>query len=631
MDSSDDPNKLASTLHEPTAATQPLLSKPYPTLEPPTASTSAAEDDQTPYLQISYNYGPRSLKDLPFLILFCLLVLCTFGFGIFASVNRNPHRSQVSSFFYNTSSSSCSFVKVRSPFPSNYSNWSGNSNSAEIPASLNSSKSSVLDVVHANISFPTRPTSLNYSKSGENSSFSEKPVSLNSPRSALLNGLIDYSSYLGNFAWLNSRESSILESLIWTLVITLILSVPFVFSVLLLLKHYTKQIVYTSLPFFVIVPIFFNVYWFVACTVSSKCSDAFPLAYRIVVLIFVFLIIGVIVWISIINWHRIELTVRIIAVSSNALSRNLGLFGVLPALTLGLFVFYVPIVVFLIFTNSNGKIVSKEEHGEYVCVWKRDNWVPAYYTLAILTILWSAAAMVEAQVYVISGTIAQWYFSKDDAGPKHGLRSSLRNAFGPSSGTICFSGLLICVVRIVRSVVDSGRQEDASGIVNLILRCCANALLWSVDFLNKFTISFAAITGEAYCSAARMTYELLKRNLLSTVIVETVSTRILSGIILVLSAIYAILVCVLLKFIFHLDDDAYFVAVMAWVLLIVILGFFVHILENVINTIYVCYAVDRDRGEVYKQDVHEVYVHLPISRSQSSRRAGFVPRTPIVV
>lgn len=102
--------------------------------------------------------------------------------------------------------------------------------------------------------------------------------------------------------------------------------------------------------------------------------------------------------------------------------------------------------------------------------------------------------------------------------------------------------MLLGIVRVVRSIVDNARQEDASGIVNLILRCCANALLSAVDFLNKFTINFAAITGEAYCSAARMTYELLKRNLLSAVFVETVSTRILSGIILVLSAIYAILV-----------------------------------------------------------------------------------------
>lgn len=208
--------------------------------------------------------------------------------------------------------------------------------------------------------------------------------------------------------------------------ITFILSVPFVLCVLLLLKHYTKQIVYVSLPLFVIVPVCLNVYWFVACTVSSNCSNAFPLAYRILVLVFVFLIIAVIVWIFIVNWHRIELTVKIIGIASNALSHNLGLFGVLPSITLGLFVYYVPIVLFLVFARFNGKIVPREKNGGYYCVWKGDSWVPAYYVLAILTMLWSATAMIEAQVYIISGTVAQWYFTKDYERPKRSLRSALR-------------------------------------------------------------------------------------------------------------------------------------------------------------------------------------------------------------
>ena len=120
--------------------------------------------------------------------------------------------------------------------------------------------------------------------------------------------------------------------------------------------------------------------------------------------------------------------------------------------------------------------------------------------------------------------------------------TTCRNALGPSSGTVCLSGLLICAVHVVRAAVDSARQEELQGIVNLMLRCCVNALLTAIDFLNKFTINFAAITGEAYCTSARMTYELLKRNLLSAVFVETVSSRILGGIVFVFSAIYAIVV-----------------------------------------------------------------------------------------
>ena len=114
--------------------------------------------------------------------------------------------------------------------------------------------------------------------------------------------------------------------------------------------------------------------------------------------------------------------------------------------------------------------------------------------------------------------------------------------FLTSSGTICLSGLLIFIVRVVRALVDTARQEDLTGFVNLVLRCCVNALFTAIDSLNKFTINFAAITGEAYCLSARMTYELLKRNLLSAVFVETISTRLLAGIAFVLSAIYAIVV-----------------------------------------------------------------------------------------
>jgi hypothetical protein len=343
MGSTEEPDRPISLYDPSSSPSHPLLSKPPDDPQP------ESEPDPTQFLQISYNYGPRPFKDLPFLVLFLLIVLCTFGFGLFSVFNRNTYYSDLSSFSYSSNSSSCV-------------------------------ESSVSDL---------SPTTW-------------------------------FSFYS------LSSSSSFLDSLLWVLVITFVLSVPICLLLLLALKHYTKQIVYVSLPFFVVIPIFFNVYWFVACTLSSSCSDAFPLVYRIVVLVFVFLVIAVIVWIFVVNWHRIELTVSIIGVASDALWRNLGLFLVLPCMTLGLVIYYAPIVVFLVFASRNGEIVPKETDGEYTCVWKQDGWVPAYYVLAILTMLWSLAAMVEAQVYVISGTIAQWHFSKEGQPPRRRIRSSLR-------------------------------------------------------------------------------------------------------------------------------------------------------------------------------------------------------------
>lgn len=72
----------------------------------------------------------------------------------------------------------------------------------------------------------------------------------------------------------------------------------------------------------------------------------------------------------------------------------------------------------------------------------------------------------------------------------------------------------------------------------------------------------------------------------------------------------------IIKAVSDLGSRSYIVAVLSWVLLVLVLGYFVHVLDNVIETVYVCYAIDRDKGEVCKQEVHEVYVQLPVRRSQ---------------
>ncbi|KAK4759809.1 hypothetical protein SAY87_022940 [Trapa incisa] len=551
MDDSKENPALITTLHD-SSASEPLLSK----VPEPCRSEVEKEPDLSQHLQITYKHSPRPFRDLPFLIIFAFLVLCTFGFGIFSVFHRNSNYSNVSSYTYSASSDSC----VRS---STSASW----------------------------------------------------VTFNSPSSA---PSPDFASWVS----LKSLSSSnILRVLTWVLGITLILSLLICFLLLLLLKRYTKQVVYVCLPFFFAVLVFFNIFWFVACTVSSSCSDAFPLAYRTLVLGIVFLIIGVIVWIFVANWHRVNLTVNIIGVASDALSSNLVLLGVLPCLSIGLVAYYAPIIVFLVFARHNGKIVPKESSsGEYTCAWKQEGWVPAYFALASLIMLWSLTTMIEAKVYVISGTIAQWYFAKEeeDSAPRQSISTSLRNAFCSSSGTLCLSGLLTAIVRIVRRSDDSTGREDAPGTLNPVLPFGANPLLSSIEFLNKFAINFAAITGEAYCTSARMTYQLLKRNLLSAVFVEVVSTRLLGGIVFVISAVYAVATWGILKGATDLGVYSYFLALLAWGVLMLVLGFFIHVLDNVIDTIYICYAIDRDGGEVCKQDVHEVYVQLPISGNSGS-------------
>eukprot|EP00252_Welwitschia_mirabilis_P001980 TRINITY_DN11937_c0_g2_i2.p1 TRINITY_DN11937_c0_g2~~TRINITY_DN11937_c0_g2_i2.p1 ORF type:complete len:502 (+),score=29.32 TRINITY_DN11937_c0_g2_i2:285-1790(+) len=453
------------------------------------------------YVPLSYNSGRRNFQDILFLLVFVLLVLATFAFGLFAVAHRNKSYGNLGSFVFNRNSSTCArYMLLES-----------------IPLVDGARVSDLLEL-----------------------GFHE--------------GLTQFSLY--SQLQEAGLKKHFVNDLTWTLVITLLLSIPIASTLLWILKSYTRQLVYACLPFFVLIPFIINVFWFVACIFNTECKNTITLASRIFIFLFIFVLCVIIAWIIISNWHRVELTISIVHTASEALSSNLGLLLVLPSLTIALLVYYVPIIVFLVFAQSNGKVVPNPKVAEsgYVCggssgvqccVWKQDSWVPAYFALAIITMLWSLTVMIEAQVYIISGTIGQWYFFQAETSPPGSLRNSVRNAFGPSFGTVCFSGIVFGLVRLVRTVVDNARDEAQEGFLYSCLRCCADFVFASIEFLNKFTVNFAAITGQGYCSSAKMSYELLKRNLLSTVVVETISTRILLGIIFVVTVVYAIVVCML--------------------------------------------------------------------------------------
>ncbi|KAG5001970.1 hypothetical protein JHK82_023120 [Glycine max] len=51
----------------------------------------------------------------------------------------------------------------------------------------------------------------------------------------------------------------------------------------------------------------------------------------------------------------------------------MALFRVLPCLSDGLVLYFVPIVVFMVFARFNGKIVVKNLKSGYDCEWKKDS------------------------------------------------------------------------------------------------------------------------------------------------------------------------------------------------------------------------------------------------------------------
>lgn len=563
---------------------EPLLSKHEASDE---GEVTKADDPPPPplpyYPGFGYVQGPRPYRDIAFTVVFFILVLASVAWGIFCVANHNGDYGLVDSALYNSTSGLC--------YTSSVSGY-GSTTVRKITDFKSMSRWKRIAAINGNKSF------ISSLKVGWTQLLSQKGFGQ------------------------SFTAASFVTVLVWTLVLTLVLSVPFLFGFLWLLKAFAKQLVYACLPFFILIPVFLNVFWFVACIVSSECQESFSLAGRIALFIFVFVLCGILAWIIYANWDRVELTIKIMQTSAQALLSNWMLLLVLPSLSLVLLIFLAIFAVFLTFSYMNGEIVGTSSsycQGEAAtdcCSWSADSWVPAYFVLAIFTALWSILLMTEAQVYVLSSTIGQWYFAMSGSRVTGSIRQALKNAFGPSFGTVTFSGLVLSFVRIIRAGIDSAQNVGQQGCFTAVLRCCFNFALVSIEFLNKFTINFAAITGESYCNSARMSYDLLKRNLLSPVFVEVISTRLLGGMVFVLSVVYAIVVCAILRAGMNLGAIAYYVTALAWLLLFVIFLLFCQVLDNIIDTVYICYAIDKDSGAVSKMEVHDVYLMLPVSRDQ---------------
>ena len=108
---------------------------------------------------------------------------------------------------------------------------------------------------------------------------------------------------------------------------------------------------------------------------------------------------------------------------------------------------------------------------------------------------------------------------------------------------MCFSGLIVTIMRMLRTTANTSGSSQRQGIISILIRACLLWILNFVEFLTSFTSNFAAITGDSFCASANMTYKLLQRNFLSTIVVDVLATRLLLCIVLAFSVVCSLVVC----------------------------------------------------------------------------------------
>jgi len=344
---------------------------------------------------------------------------------------------------------------------------------------------------------------------------------------------------------------------------------------------------------------------------------------------------------------ELNLVASLLSVSTQGLRDNPHIITTTVGLSFGSLVYIVPAAFAMTFAFMNGSVavssaaVSKtgaacaDFAGDATdcCAWQVDAWVPFYTALATVSFIWVTSFALETRLYVIGGTMCQWYFAPAGTTEFRGLvGDSLRNALGPSFGTIAFGSFVLTMVEIGKAAAERMRRdEDNRGnILVCLVTTCLECIYAIIEYISKFATLQAAMTGAAFCDAAANVTDLLQRNFLAAYGAYAFPGMILQGTAFVLAGGFGVATWLLSYATFAVSVDANaglyaaLVGALAGVVAFVVLMFFVMIMLNVVDAVFLCYAMDKDQNQVHHREFHAVFEEV----NQKAAPRGAVVQNP---
>ncbi|GFR42645.1 hypothetical protein Agub_g3582 [Astrephomene gubernaculifera] len=257
------------------------------------------------------------------------------------------------------------------------------------------------------------------------------------------------------------------------------------------------------------------------------------------------------------------------------------------------------------------------------CRFKTETWAGAFAFFASCFISWTGMLIMQLKLYTVADTISQWYFSPSLAGNTFGSSSSdgmrpgsvrlaLDHCLRSSFGSVAFAAAILAILRMIRRSLERASRKN---IICCIINCVAQPLLAMMEKFTRFATIAAAITGDAFVPAAKSVFDTLKRNFLQTYSVWWVPDSVLQFAVGLLSLTWAGIVFFATYAANKNSDNVWPVtfatAAVAFVFMLYALLFVAGLLLDAINTIYICYAMDKDQRRVTHPEIHAVYSQIP--------------------
>jgi len=131
---------------------------------------------------------------------------------------------------------------------------------------------------------------------------------------------------------------------------------------------------------------------------------------------------------------------------------------------------------------------------------------------------------------VLAGVFATWYWTEDKNHlPGCVLGTSMWNATVYHLGTVAFGSLIISIIRMIRTIVEyiekktkRWNNNDLAKCVICFCKCCLWCLEKFMRFINRNAYIMCAVKGTNFCKSAAAAFNLIMRNLVRVVVLDSV-------------------------------------------------------------------------------------------------------------
>jgi len=214
---------------------------------------------------------------------------------------------------------------------------------------------------------------------------------------------------------------------------------------------------------------------------------------------------------------------------------------------------------------------------------------------------------------------------------------SLKHAAGPQFGSICFGGLIMVVVNEIRRLARNQRQQGS--FLGCIAACLLSCLAELLEYLTKMTTIMASITGEKFLDAGKSCMGLLKRNAMDAYTNWWLPEFVVNGMALVISVVWASICAAIAWAAWSGKSDASGVTVGIFVVCLALTFTVITAVGGVLlactDTVFLCYAIDKDTSQCHHAEVHEIYANnpgifvvAPTAAGAAMARPGGYPAVP---